>query len=69
MAFIEDIIAKEMNFEEQSSVPGTPSSGTTVIYAKTDGCMYVKDDAGTETCLMTTNIPLLRWYMGVKFLG
>lgn len=35
-------------FSEQTA-PSTPPSGTVVIYAKADGKMYRKDDAGVET--------------------
>jgi hypothetical protein len=30
------------------STPPTPPAGTVAMYAKTDGRMYAKDDAGTE---------------------
>jgi hypothetical protein len=33
----------------ESSPPGTPSSGLGVVYEKTDGKLYFKNDAGTET--------------------
>lgn len=33
------------------TAPSTPSSGNVVIYAKSDGKLYIKDDAGTETDL------------------
>lgn len=32
----------------EGSAPSTPSSGNAVIYVKTDGRVYSKDDAGTE---------------------
>lgn len=35
---------------EQSS-PSTPAAGKVVIYAKSDGLIYIKDDAGVETQL------------------
>lgn len=35
----------------EGASPATPATGTVVIYAKTDGFMYSKDDAGTETQL------------------
>jgi hypothetical protein len=35
-------------FAEQSSAPSTPGSGYVAVYAKTDGKLYYKDDAGTE---------------------
>lgn len=31
--------------------PGTPSSGFVEVYAKSDGLIYGKDDAGVETQL------------------
>src|SRR5205085_1277649 len=34
-----------------SSAPATPSSGTTIIYPKTDKLWYQKDDAGVEIAL------------------
>ena len=34
------------------AAPSTPASGKVVIYPKTDGRLYIKDDAGTETDLM-----------------
>lgn len=33
----------------EGSAPSTPASGKVVLYAKTDGLLYSKDDAGTET--------------------
>ena len=36
---------------EQATAPDTPSSGKVIIYAKTDGLMYSKDDTGTETAM------------------
>lgn len=33
------------------SAPGTPASGKVAIYAKSDGLVYSKDDAGTETLM------------------
>lgn len=36
-------------FDEHASAPGTPASGTVILYAKQDGLLYSKDDAGTET--------------------
>lgn len=38
-------------FAEQSSAPSTPSSGYGIWYVKTDGLLYFKNDAGTETLL------------------
>jgi hypothetical protein len=33
----------------EAAAPATPSSGKVVLYAKTDGLLYSKDDAGVET--------------------
>lgn len=33
----------------EAAAPSTPASGKVIIYAKTDGLVYGKDDAGTET--------------------
>lgn len=33
----------------EAAAPGTPASGRVALYAKTDGLLYSKDDAGTET--------------------
>jgi len=33
----------------EAAAPSTPATGKVVIYAKTDGLLYSKDDAGTET--------------------
>lgn len=35
----------------EGSAPSTPASGKVVVYAKADGLVYSKDDAGTETAL------------------
>lgn len=50
MAKIQDIDIPYLEFAE-ASAPGTPASGIVRIYAKTDGSLYQKDDAGTETGL------------------
>ena len=34
---------------DESAAPGTPAAGKVVIYAKSDGNLYIKDDAGTES--------------------
>lgn len=34
---------------EEGTAPSTPASGHVRLYAKTDGKLYAKDDAGTET--------------------
>lgn len=40
----------------EGAAPGTPASGKAVVYAKTDGKVYSKDDAGTEYNL-TVQLP------------
>lgn len=35
----------------EGSAPGTPSSGYSRLYTKTDGALYHKDDAGTEVSI------------------
>jgi len=35
----------------EAAAPSTPAASKVVIYAKTDGLMYSKDDAGTETLM------------------
>lgn len=35
----------------EGSAPATPASGKVITYAKADGLMYSKDDAGTETLM------------------
>jgi Repeat of unknown function (DUF5907) len=36
------------------TAPATPASGKVALYTKTDGKIYIKDDAGTETDLTAT---------------
>lgn len=50
MANIETLAAETRYFAEVAA-PATPSAGQAVIYVKTDGKIYLKDDAGTETDL------------------
>lgn len=50
MAKIQDIDIPYLEFAE-AAAPGTPASGVVRIYAKTDGSLYQKDDAGLETGL------------------
>lgn len=50
MAKLQDIKTPLLQFEE-GAAPATPASGVVEIYAKTDGLLYSKDDAGTETAL------------------
>lgn len=40
----------EVKFAE-GAAPGTPASGLVIAYAKSDGLLYSKDDAGAETAL------------------
>lgn len=40
----------------EAAAPSTPSSGKVVVYAKTDGLVYGKDDAGTETQLSNNDV-------------
>ena len=42
---------KFIRLDEHSSAPGTPAAGNVSVYAKADGLVYGKDDAGTETAL------------------
>jgi hypothetical protein len=35
----------------EAAAPSTPASGKVVVYAKADGLMYSKDDAGVETLM------------------
>jgi hypothetical protein len=50
MAVIEDLEVPLLQFAE-AAAPSTPASGLVRIYAKADGLLYSKDDAGTETAL------------------
>jgi len=43
----------------EDSAPSTPSSGRVIIYAKTDGNVYQKDDAGVETSLKNPAVKTL----------
>lgn len=38
----------------ESAAPASPASGFFQVYAKTDGKLYCKNDAGTEVCLSDT---------------
>lgn len=40
----------------ESAAPSTPASGFLSIYAKTDGVLYAKDDAGTESALSSAGM-------------
>ena len=39
----------------EGTAPATPDSGKVVVYAKTDGNVYVKDDTGTEKQVTTAS--------------
>ena len=43
---------------EEQAAPDTPPTNKVAIYAKTDGLMYSKDDAGTETVMKGIANPL-----------
>jgi len=45
----------------ETAAPSTPATGKVVLYAKTDGIFYQKDDTGTETSLAGT-IPVKATY-------
>lgn len=45
----------EQIFNEQATAPSAPASGKVTMYAKTDGLLYSKDDAGVETPLAADN--------------
>lgn len=36
---------------DEGTAPGTPDTGEVLVYPKTDGKLYIKDDTGTETDL------------------
>lgn len=42
----------------EQAAPSTPASGYVAIYPKTDGVVYSKDDAGTETALGLLATPI-----------
>lgn len=48
-----------LNLGEESSSPGTPASGLLAVYAKTDGNLYYKNDAGTEVALGNPGLVLI----------
>lgn len=50
MARIQDVDLPYLEFGE-AAAPGTPASAIVRIYAKSDGLLYSKDDAGAETAL------------------
>jgi len=50
MAKIDAIDVPKLTWPE-AAAPSTPASGKVVTYAKSDGLMYSKDDAGVETLM------------------
>ena len=50
MPGIQEVSASKRIYAE-GAAPATPASGTVIVYAKTDGLIYAKDDAGVETLL------------------
>lgn len=49
MSLIDSAITVKHRFAEQAAVAETPAAGTAYIYVKTDGRLYVKNDAGVES--------------------
>lgn len=47
MATVDDFAFPKIKFAE-GAAPSTPASGELSVYAKTDGKLYYKNDAGTE---------------------
>jgi hypothetical protein len=41
----------QLGLVENSTAPGTPATGQVVVYAKQDGLLYTKSDAGVETAV------------------
>jgi microcystin-dependent protein len=52
---------------ENTTIPDTPDAGELHLYAKTDGALYSKNDAGLEVLLATIPVPsgTLWMYAGV----
>jgi len=50
LATIDQITAPSLTYSE-GAAPATPAASKVIVYAKADGLMYSKDDAGTETAL------------------
>lgn len=42
----------------EAAAPSTPASGKVLIYAKTDGLIYSKDDAGAESPMSRHTLPV-----------
>lgn len=47
-----DAVINSILLTEQASAPDTPASGKFQVYAKDDGKLYYKNDAGTEVAVM-----------------
>jgi len=45
--------------DENAIAPATPAAGKAILYPKSDGAWYSKDDAGVETSLVLTDVELL----------
>lgn len=60
--------ATYLDFSE-AAAPGTPASGKVRLYAKTDGSLYQKDDAGTETGLAGGGGSGASWTEGINESG
>lgn len=54
MAKFQDVEAPYTTYAE-SAAPGTPAAGLGVVYEKTDGKFYFKNDSGTEYDLTTSS--------------
>ena len=59
MANIETLLAATRYFEE-AAAPGTPAAGGAVLYVKTDGNIYFKNDAGVE-CQLSIGAAWTTW--------
>lgn len=56
-----------LTFDEYGSAPATPASAKVILYAKADGNLYQKDDAGVETKLSGSAVDFSRgatWVAG-----
>ena len=47
-------MSSQLIFIENPTSPATPNSGTIALYAKTDGNLYSKNDAGSEQLIINT---------------
>lgn len=53
MAKLSGITTPSLTFDEVAA-PSTPAAAKVILYAKADGLLYSKDDAGTETVVTGT---------------